>query len=268
MAQNGTRATGPCIALVAHSRAARPRCSKRSSPAPARSSAKAPSMREHRSATPARRRYHKMSVEVSVATTNFMATAIPSSIVPAPSNSRSRCARGAARGRCRGRGASSTRKRYLSFRLILRELEEQKIPRFLFLNKIDKADATIHDVLTVLCSRPRAKLRCGRYRPFPADHYPASSISHSNVRSVSQEHALRKSCRSKRDVLDREKTARFSMLETLADARRRADGAVARGHPAAARLEGVRRSVQGLRDSPRSSRAVRLGHTAPTACCA
>ena len=40
----------------AHSRAARPRCSKRSSPAPARSSARARSRRAPRSATPARKR--------------------------------------------------------------------------------------------------------------------------------------------------------------------------------------------------------------------
>src|SRR5262249_12259769 len=36
-------------------------------------------------------------------------------------------------------------KKIPQLRLILRELEDLKIPHFLFLNKIDKADSTIHD---------------------------------------------------------------------------------------------------------------------------
>src|SRR5438093_10433253 len=48
-------------------------------------------------------------------------------------------------------------KKVPQLQLILRELEAQKIPRFLFLNKIDKADSTIHDVLRVLQPASRSK---------------------------------------------------------------------------------------------------------------
>src|SRR5207249_2862641 len=49
-------------------------------------------------------------------------------------------------------------KKVPQLQLILRELEEQQIPRFLFLNKIDKADSTIHEVLRVLQPASRGKL--------------------------------------------------------------------------------------------------------------
>src|SRR5579863_6405336 len=39
-------------------------------------------------------------------------------------------------------------KKIPQLQLILRELEDRKIPRVLFVNKIDKADAGVHDVLT------------------------------------------------------------------------------------------------------------------------
>src|SRR3970040_270942 len=78
-------------------------------------------------------------------------------------------------------------KKVPQLQLILRELEDQKIPRFLFLNKIDKADSTIHDALAL-------ERAC-----------------------VYKEHAPSEVIPLEGDVLDREKTARFSMLETLAD---------------------------------------------------
>src|SRR5260370_31459526 len=49
-------------------------------------------------------------------------------------------------------------KKVPQLQLILRELEDQKIPRFLFLNKIDKVDGTVHEVLNVLQPASRSKL--------------------------------------------------------------------------------------------------------------
>ena len=49
-------------------------------------------------------------------------------------------------------------KKVPQLQLILRELEDQKIPRFLFLNKIDKADAGVHDALQLLQPASRIKL--------------------------------------------------------------------------------------------------------------
>src|SRR5215470_4933582 len=72
-------------------------------------------------------RHHVMSVELSVASTDFihdMRAALPAidaAVVVCEMDD----------------------KKVPQLQVILRELEEQKIPRFLFLNKIDKADSTI-----------------------------------------------------------------------------------------------------------------------------
>ena len=109
-------------------------------------------------------------------------------------------------------------KKIPQLQLILRELEDQKIPHFLFLNKIDKADATIHDALAAVAAgiaqqavaaadsdlRRRASSR-------------ASSISRSSAPLSTRSTRRPKWCRSKATRSMREKTARFSMLETLAD---------------------------------------------------
>src|SRR5438093_13411906 len=60
-------------------------------------------------------------------------------------------------------------KKVPQLQLILRELEEQKIPHFLFLNKIDKADATIHEVLTVLQPASRSKFILRQIPTFNGD---------------------------------------------------------------------------------------------------
>ena len=52
--------------------------------------------------------------------------------------------------------------------LILRELEDLKIPRFLFLNKIDKADKRVRDTIKLLQPASRNPLR--RRRAFRAVH--------------------------------------------------------------------------------------------------
>src|SRR5207344_2830680 len=60
-------------------------------------------------------------------------------------------------------------KKVPQLQLILRELEAQNIPRFLFLNKIDKADSTIHDVLRVLQPASRSKLLLRQIPTFAGD---------------------------------------------------------------------------------------------------
>ncbi len=109
-------------------------------------------------------------------------------------------------------------KKIPQLQLILRELEDQKIPHFLFLNKIDKADATIHDALRLLQPASRNKLLL---RQIPdlrrRASSPASSISRSSAPLSTRSTRRPKSCRSKATRSIAEKTARFSMLETLAD---------------------------------------------------
>jgi elongation factor G len=162
-------------------------------------------------------RHHKMSVEVSVATTNFMGddyTFIdcPGSIEFVHEMRAALPAVDAAVVVC-----ELDEKKVPQLQLILRELEEQKIPRFLFLNKIDKADATIHEVLNVLQPASRGKLLLRQIPTFSGDLISGFVDLALERAFVYREHAASELVPLEGDALNREKTARFSMLETLAD---------------------------------------------------
>jgi elongation factor G len=108
-------------------------------------------------------------------------------------------------------------KKVPQLQLILRELEQQNIPRFLFLNKIDKADSTIHDVLTLLQPASRNKLLLRQIPTFAGELITGFVDLALERAFVYKEHAPSEVIPLEGDALDREKTARFSMLETLAD---------------------------------------------------
>jgi elongation factor G len=108
-------------------------------------------------------------------------------------------------------------KKVPQLQLILRELEDQRIPRFLFLNKIDKVDATIHDVLTILQPASRSKLLLRQIPCFSGDLINGFVDLALERAFVYRENARSEVIPLEGDALDREKTARFSMLETLAD---------------------------------------------------
>jgi elongation factor G len=99
----------------------------------------------------------------------------------------------------------------------MRELEDQKIPRFLFLNKIDKADSTIHEVLRILQPASRSKLVLRQIPTFAGDIISGFVDLALERAFVYKEHAPSEIVPLEGDALDREKTARFSMMETLAD---------------------------------------------------
>jgi elongation factor G len=162
-------------------------------------------------------RHHRMSVEISVATTNFMGddyTFIdcPGSIEFAHEMRAALPAVDAAVVVC-----ELDEKKIAQLQLILRELEDQKIPRLLFLNKIDKADATIHDVLELLQPASRSKLLLRQIPTFSGDLITGFVDLALERAFVYKEHAPSEVVPLEGDALDREKTARFSMLETLAD---------------------------------------------------
>src|SRR3979409_1384364 len=95
-------------------------------------------------------RDHRMSVELAAATTTFMGDSYtfidcPGSVEFVHDMRAVLPAVDAAVVVC-----ELDEKKVPQLQLILRELEEQKIPRFLFLNKIDKADITLHDALALL----------------------------------------------------------------------------------------------------------------------
>src|SRR5438128_7267631 len=114
-------------------------------------------------------RHHRMSVELSVATTAFMGDSYtfidcPGSIEFVHDMRAALPAADAAVVVC-----ELDEKKVAQLQLIVRELEEQKIPRFLFLNKIDKADGTIHEVLKVLQPASRSKLLLRQIPTFSGD---------------------------------------------------------------------------------------------------
>jgi elongation factor G len=219
MAQNGTRATGPrCIALVGPFQSgkttlleailARTGAIQRQGTVDAGNSVGDASKEA---------RHHKMSVEVSVATTKFMGddyTFIdcPGSIEFVHEMRAALPAVDAAVVVC-----ELDEKKIPQLQLILRELEDQKIPRFLFLNKIDKADATIHDVLKILQPASRSKLLLRQIPTYSGDIISGFVDLALERAFVYREYARSEVVPLEGDALDRERTARFSMLETLAD---------------------------------------------------
>src|SRR5580698_6349230 len=162
-------------------------------------------------------RHHHMSVELTVATTNFMGDAYtfldcPGSVefahdmravLPAIDTAIVVC--------------EMDEKKIPQLQLILRELESQKVPRLLFVNKIDKADAGVHDVLNLLQPASRTKLILRQIPTFSGDIISGFVDLALERAFVYKEHAPSEVVPLEGDVADLEKTARFSMLETLAD---------------------------------------------------
>jgi len=162
-------------------------------------------------------RHHQMSVEISVASTSFKGDNYtfvdsPGSVEFVHDMRAALPAVDAAVVVC-----ELDEKKVPQLQLILRELEEQKIPRFLFVNKIDKVDATIHEVLRVLQPASRSKLLLRQIPTFSGDIVNGFVDLALERAFVYKEHAPSQVIPLEGDALDAEKTARFSMLETLAD---------------------------------------------------
>jgi elongation factor G len=101
--------------------------------------------------------------------------------------------------------------------IVLRELEDLGIPRFLFLNKIDKATNRIRDTLQTLQPASRIPLVL-RQIPIWNGELIAGFVDLALERAfVYREHKASEVIALQGGDLDREKEARFSMLEKLAD---------------------------------------------------
>ncbi len=162
-------------------------------------------------------RHHRMSVELTVATTNFMGDSYtfldcPGSVEFAHDMRAVLPAVDAAVVVC-----EMDEKKIPQLQLILRELEDRKIPRLLFLNKIDKGDAGVHDVLRLLQPASRTKLILRQIPTFSGDIITGFVDLALERAFVYKEHAPSEIIALEGDAADRKKTARFSMLETLAD---------------------------------------------------
>jgi elongation factor G len=162
-------------------------------------------------------RHHKMSVEATFATTSFMGdnyTFIDCpgsiefiqdmrSVLPAVDAAVVVC--------------EADEKKVPQLQLILRELEDQNIPHFLFLNKIDKADKRVRETIKLLQPASRVPLLL-RQIPIWNGDIIAGFVDLALERAyVYKEHAPSEIIELKGEDLDRKKEARFTMLETLAD---------------------------------------------------
>ena len=162
-------------------------------------------------------RHHKMSVEVSVATTTFMDESYtfidcPGSIEFANDMRAVLPACDAAIVVC-----EADEKKIPQLQLILRELEELKIPRFLFLNKIDKADTRVRDVLRLLQPASRTPLLLRQIPLWHGDIISGFVDLALERAHVYKEHTASEVVPLEGEVAQLEKEVRFSMLETLAD---------------------------------------------------
>jgi elongation factor G len=162
-------------------------------------------------------RDHKMSVEATVATTTFMGDSYtfidcPGSVefihdmravLPAVDAAVVVC--------------EAVEKKAPQLQLVLRELEDLDIPRFLFLNKIDKAEAKVMEALQILQPASQKPLVM-RQLPIWHDGIVTGFVDLALERAhVYKEHAASEVVPLDGENLDRSKDARFSMLEKLAD---------------------------------------------------
>ncbi|MGB7075622.1 MAG: elongation factor G, partial [Xanthobacteraceae bacterium] len=162
-------------------------------------------------------RHHKMSVELTVATTSFMGDAYtfidcPGSVEFVHDMRAVLPAVDAAVVVC-----ELDEKKIPQLQLILRELEDRKIPRVVFVNKIDKVDAGVHEVLKLLQPASRTKLILRQIPTFKNDLITGFVDLALERAFVYKENAPSEVVPLEGVSADSEKTARFSMLETLAD---------------------------------------------------
>jgi elongation factor G len=162
-------------------------------------------------------RHHKMSVALTAAATSFMGDSYtfidcPGSVEFAHDMRAALPAVDAAVVVC-----EADEKKLPQLQIILRELEELKIPRFLFLNKIDRANKRIRETLAILQPASRVPLVL-RQIPIWNGELIEGFVDLALERAfVYREHKASEVIALEGGNLDREKEARFSMLEKLAD---------------------------------------------------
>jgi elongation factor G len=162
-------------------------------------------------------RAHKMSVELNVASTEFLGDSYhfidcPGSVEFAHDMRAAIPAVDAAVVVC-----EADPKKVPQLQLVMRELEGQGIPRFLFINKIDKADRRVRETLALLQPASRIPLVL-RQIPIWKDSIVVGFVDLALERAfVYREHAPSEVVDLEGDNASREKDARFTMLEKLAD---------------------------------------------------
>jgi len=108
-------------------------------------------------------------------------------------------------------------KRVPALQTIMKQLEDRGIPRFLFLNKIDSFDTRVRDILGIL-QPASSKPLVLRQIPIWENGIATGYVDLAHERAfVYREHAASQLVELPGSVKEREKEARFHMLEQLAD---------------------------------------------------
>jgi len=162
-------------------------------------------------------RHHGMSVELNVATVDFLGDNFtfldcPGSIEFQADAAHALTACDAAVVVC-----EPDEKKVPALQLILKQLEDRGIPHFLFINKIDKAETRVRDIVPMLQPASTKPLVL-RQLPIWENDIVTGFIDLALERAyVYREHAPSEVIAIPDDLAAREKEARFSMLEKLAD---------------------------------------------------
>jgi elongation factor G len=162
-------------------------------------------------------RHHGMSVEINAATVEFLGDSFtfldcPGSIEFQADAANALTACDAAVVVC-----EPDEKKIPALQLILKQVEDRGIPHFLFINKIDKAEARVRDIVPMLQPASTKPLVL-RQVPIWENDIVTGFIDLALERAyVYREHAPSEVMEIPGTLADREKEARFSMLEKLAD---------------------------------------------------
>ena len=162
-------------------------------------------------------RHHGMSIELNVATVDFLGDSFtfldcPGSIEFQAESANALTGCDAAVVVC-----EPDEKKVPALQLILKQLEDRKIPHFLFINKIDKAEARVRDIVPML-QPASSKPLVLRQVPIWENDIVTGFIDLALERAyLYREHAPSEVIAIPDALAEREKEARFSMLEKLAD---------------------------------------------------
>ena len=162
-------------------------------------------------------RDHGMSVEVNVAQTEFLGDSY--TFVDCPGSIEFRYDADAALTGCDAAVVvcEADIKKVAGLQLILKQLEDRGIPHILFLNKIDKTEGKVRDVLEVLQSASSMPLVL-RQIPIWENEIVTGFVDLALERAfVYREHQPSKVIELPDTLSDRKSEARYSMLEQLAD---------------------------------------------------
>lgn len=162
-------------------------------------------------------RGHSMSVELNAATTQFMGESFtfidcPGSIEFAQDANGALAGCDAAIVVC-----EADEKKAPALQLILKRLDEIGLPRFLFINKVDKSTSRPHEVLDWLQPSSSVPLVL-RQMPIWKDGLITGFVDLALERAfIYREHAESEVVAMPADISEAEKAGRFTMLEKLAD---------------------------------------------------